>query len=79
MMIDCRNLLTFGSPHQGQFGVPFCNKTTYLCQKIPQLVLDGAELDWLGWWDWLTFLQYWHDPLDRQVKHKMANKQNFNF
>ena len=73
-MFDLRNLLTFGSPHQGQFGVPRCDNTTSkdltaeFCLMIAKLLSEGAYNQHIL--DMITVAQYWHDPLDRQVKQR---------
>jgi len=61
-----RNLITFGSPHQGVYGVPECQASTgsaILCELIRRLLTEGAYIPWIQ--DLITPAQYWHDPFNR--------------
>ena len=76
-----KTLITFGSPHQGVFGVPGCNETTdsfLLCEMVRQLISAGAYEDWIQ--DLVAVAQYWHDPLNstnyRQGSHFLAPINN---
>ena len=43
--VPMKTLITFGSPHQGQFGVPDCRETTHsplLCELVRQLISQGG-------------------------------------
>ena len=45
-----RNFITFGSPHQGVFGVPECKSTTgspFLCELVRRLLSEGAYIPWI--------------------------------
>ena len=45
-----RNFITFGSPHQGVFGVPECKSTTgspVLCELVRRLLSEGAYIPWI--------------------------------
>ena len=45
-----RNLITFGSPHQGVYGVPTCQAATgsaLLCELIRRLLSEGAYIPWI--------------------------------
>ena len=45
-----KNLITFGSPHQGVFGVPECESSlgSYaLCELVRRLLSEGAYLPWI--------------------------------
>jgi len=63
--IPVRTLITFGSPHQGVFGVPDCRAATGmedLCELVRQLLSAAAYEPWLQ--NLITPAQYWHDPLN---------------
>jgi len=60
-----KNFITFGSPHQGVFGVPECKTTTgsaFLCELVRRLLSEGAYIPWIQ--DLITPAQYWHNPLN---------------
>ena len=45
-----KNLVTFGSPHQGVFGVPECQSSlgSYaLCEMVRRMLSGGAYLPWI--------------------------------
>ena len=45
-----KNLITFGSPHQGVFGVPECQESlgSYtLCELVRRLLTSGAYHPWI--------------------------------
>ena len=45
-----KNFITFGSPHQGVFGVPECKSTTgsaFLCELVRRLLSEGAYIPWI--------------------------------
>ena len=45
--VPMKTLITFGSPHQGQFGVPDCREATHsplLCELVRQLISQGEEV-----------------------------------
>merc|ERR1712083_112339 len=48
--LPVKNLITFGSPHQGVFGIPDCAHVT------------GSFELWIQ--DLIAAAQYWHDPLN---------------
>merc|ERR1712149_30253 len=61
-----KNLITFGGPHQGVYGIPGCFEP--FCDLIRRLLNEGA-------YTWLiqrliTQAQYWHDPLDEHLYQK---------
>ena len=59
------NLITFGAPHQGVFGIPECLEATdfyELCEMARQLLSAGAYVPWIQ--DLISPAQYWHDPLN---------------
>jgi len=76
-----RNFITFGSPHQGVFGVPECKSTTgspALCELVRRLLSEGAYIPWIQ--DLITPAQYWHNPLNNQEflegSHYLADINN---
>jgi len=63
--VPVHNLITFGAPHQGVFGVPECLEATgfyELCEMARQLLSAGAYVPWIQ--DLIAPAQYWHDPLN---------------
>lgn len=61
-----RNLITYGSPHQGVFGVPSCvpwSNSYELCELVRQLLSLGAYEPWIQ--DLVAPAQYWHDPFNQ--------------
>ena len=70
-MYDRRNFLTFGSPHQGEYGAPRCNKTTGIqlvdkfCKTAAKLLLKAAYNEVIM--DKISVAQYYHDPFNKQV------------
>jgi len=63
--IPVKNLITFGAPHQGVFGVPDCAQVTgsfELCELVNELLSAGAYEPWVQ--DAVAPAQYWHDPLN---------------
>lgn len=45
-----KNLITFGSPHQGVFGVPSCEASVgsyELCELVRRLLSEGAYIPWI--------------------------------
>jgi len=60
-----RKLITFGSPHQGVFGVPECQASASLelCELVRRLLSLGAYEPWIQ--DLVTPAQYWHDPFNQ--------------
>jgi len=76
-----RNFITFGSPHQGVFGVPTCKSTTgsaFLCELVRRLLSEGAYIPWIQ--DLITPAQYWHNPLNNEEflegSHYLADINN---
>merc|ERR1712154_27269 len=76
-----RNFITFGSPHQGVFGVPTCKSTTgsaFPCELVRRLLSEGAYIPWIQ--DLITPAQYWHNPLNHQEflngSHYLADINN---
>ena len=78
--VPMKTLITFGSPHQGQFGVPDCRETTHsplLCELVRQLISQGGARvsrryitlltagAYIPWiQDLVAVAQYWHDPFN---------------
>ena len=63
--VPVHNLITFGAPHQGVFGIPECLEATdfyELCEMARQLLSAGAYVPWIQ--DLIAPAQYWHDPLN---------------
>merc|ERR1719500_2225977 len=63
--IPVKNLITFGSPHQGVFGIPDCTHVTgsfELCELVNEILSAGAYEPWVQ--DLVAPAQYWHDPLN---------------
>ena len=60
-----KNLITFGSPHQGIFGIPKCQ--SYLgysvCQMLTTILSSVFSLQWIQ--KMFTPAQYWHDPFNQ--------------
>jgi len=76
-----RNLVTFGSPHQGVFGVPECEAevgNALLCELVRQLISLGAYEPWIQ--DLVAPAQYWHDPFNQthflSGSHYLADLNN---
>ncbi|XP_053628450.2 palmitoyl-protein thioesterase 1 isoform X3 [Cherax quadricarinatus] len=64
-----RNLITFGSQHQGVFGLPYCSSDDLLCEEVRRLLNMGAYIDWIQ--TSLVQAQFWHDPLhDDEYRNK---------
>ena len=45
-----KTLATFGSPHQGVFGVPECEESVgsyELCELVRRLLSEGAYIPWI--------------------------------
>merc|ERR1711936_1244 len=64
--VPVRTLITFGAPHQGEYGVPDCVSWTgsyELCELVRQLLSLGAYEPWIQ--DLVTPAQYWHDPFNQ--------------
>jgi len=64
--LPVRNLITFGSPHQGVYGIPECTDATgseALCELVRELLSAGAYTPWVQ--DLIATAQYWHDPLNQ--------------
>ncbi|XP_053628448.2 palmitoyl-protein thioesterase 1 isoform X1 [Cherax quadricarinatus] len=40
-----RNLITFGSQHQGVFGLPYCSSDDLLCEEVRRLLNMGAYIE----------------------------------
>jgi len=60
--IPVKNLITFGAPHQGVFGVPDCTQFTGsedLCELVRDLLSAGAYDPFIQ--DLVAPAQYWHD------------------
>jgi len=60
-----KNLVMFGSPHQGIFGIPKCQsylRFDSLCQMLKAFISKGVFLPWIQ--DFVAPAQYWHDPSD---------------
>merc|ERR1711976_1017903 len=79
--VPTKTLITFGSPHQGVFGVPDCVETLdsyLLCEMVRQLISAGAYTDWIQ--NLITPAQYWQDPLNitnfREGSHYLAPINN---
>merc|ERR1711970_1518338 len=63
--VPVKNLITFGAPHQGVFGVPDCEIATgsyELCVLVRELLSAGAYEPWIQ--DLVAPAQYWNDPLN---------------
>merc|ERR1712110_356596 len=63
--LPVKNLITFGSPHQGVFGIPDCTHVTgsfELCELVNEILSAGAYEPWVQ--DLVAPAQYWHDPLN---------------
>merc|ERR1711936_971836 len=63
--LPVKNLITFGSPHQGVFGIPDCTHVTgslELCELVNEILSAGAYEPWVQ--DAVAPAQYWHDPLN---------------
>jgi len=63
--LPVKNLITFGSPHQGVYGIPDCAQATGnedLCELVRELLSAGAYEPWIQ--DLIAAAQYWHDPLN---------------
>jgi len=76
-----RNFITFGSPHQGVFGVPECEATVgsyELCELVRRLLSEGAYIPWIQ--DLVAPAQYWHDPYNHTAflagSHYLADINN---
>merc|ERR1711990_1400559 len=76
-----RNLATFGSPHQGVFGIPECEAgvgNVLLCELVRQLISLGAYEPWIQ--DLVAPAQYWHDPFNQthflSGSHYLADLNN---
>lgn len=76
-----KNFITFGSPHQGVFGVPSCEASlgSYeLCELVRRLLSEGAYLPWIQ--DLVAPAQYWHDPYNQTAflagSHYLADINN---
>merc|ERR1712215_329056 len=76
-----RNFITFGSPHQGVFGVPECEATVgsyELCELVRRLLSEGAYIPWIQ--DLVAPAQYWHDPFNQTAflvgSHYLADINN---
>ena len=64
--VPVKNLITFGAPHQGVYGVPDCESATgsfVLCELVRELLSAGAYEPWIQ--DLVAPAQYWHDPLNQ--------------
>jgi len=75
--VPVKNLITFGAPHQGVYGVPDCEITTGshdLCVFVRELLSAGAYEPWIQ--DLVSPAQYWNDPLNHtnyvQGSHYLA-------
>jgi len=71
--VPVRNLITFGAPHQGVYGVPDCEPITgsyELCELVRELLSAGAYEPWIQ--DLVAPAQYWHDPLN-QTNYAMGS------
>lgn len=56
------NLISFGGPQQGVFGLPDCpSLSSSTCEHLRELLNYGAYLTWMQ--DFLVQATYWHDPL----------------
>merc|ERR1719430_786448 len=63
--VPVRNLITFGSPHQGVYGIPDCSQATgseELCNLVRELLSAGAYEPWIQ--DLVAPAQYWQDPMN---------------
>merc|ERR1712241_2689 len=76
-----KNLITFGSPHQGVFGVPECEAAVgsyELCELVRRLLSEGAYVPWIQ--DLVAPAQYWHDPFNQTAflagSHFLADINN---
>eukprot|EP00091_Calanus_sinicus_P009782 TRINITY_DN22741_c0_g1_i1.p1 TRINITY_DN22741_c0_g1~~TRINITY_DN22741_c0_g1_i1.p1 ORF type:complete len:279 (-),score=68.94 TRINITY_DN22741_c0_g1_i1:161-997(-) len=76
-----KNLITFGSPHQGVFGVPECEASVgsyELCELVRRLLSEGAYIPWIQ--DLVAPAQYWHDPFNQTAflagSHYLADINN---
>merc|ERR1711892_794835 len=61
-----KTLITFGSPHQGVFGVPECEASVgsyELCELVRRLLSQGAYIPWIQ--DLVAPAQYWHNPFNQ--------------
>jgi len=57
-----KNLVSFGGPQQGVYGVPEClGEKHYICDYMRRLLNYGAYTSWIQ--SVLVQAQYWHDPL----------------
>jgi len=57
-----KNLVSFGGPQQGVYGVPQClGEKHYICDYMRRLLNYGAYTSWIQ--SVLVQAQYWHDPL----------------
>jgi len=79
--LPVKNLITFGSPHQGVYGIPDCTQATGsedLCELVRELLSAGAYEPWIQ--DLIAAAQYWHDPLNNtnyaQGSHYLAVVNN---
>jgi len=64
--VPVKNLITFGAPHQGVYGVPDCEEATgsyELCVLVRELLSAGAYEPWIQ--DLVAPAQYWNDPLNQ--------------
>merc|ERR1711892_376346 len=63
--VPVKNLITFGAPHQGVYGVPSCEIATgsyELCVLVREILSAGAYEPWIQ--DLVAPAQYWNDPLN---------------
>ena len=63
--VPVKNLITFGAPHQGVYGVPDCEIATgsyELCVLVREILSAGAYEPWVQ--DLVAPAQYWNDPLN---------------
>ncbi|XP_059810453.1 palmitoyl-protein thioesterase 1-like [Hypanus sabinus] len=60
------NLITFGSQHQGVYGVPHCpGESSEFCDWIRKLLNHGAYRSPIQ--KHLVQAEYWHDPLNEEL------------
>ncbi|XP_055512218.1 palmitoyl-protein thioesterase 1-like isoform X1 [Leucoraja erinacea] len=60
------NLITFGSQHQGVYGLPRCpGETSQFCDWIRKLLNVGAYRNSIQ--KHLVQAEYWHDPLNEEL------------